>query len=130
MKYCTNHSDRPVLAKGLCSSCYQGEWRKVNKHYYAGYFRKLKVDNPRKAKDRELRNKYKLPIEAYEKMVEAQSGGCAICEKQVEVLHVDHKQGTHNVRGLLCGECNRGLGLFYDNPQWLENAARYLKKST
>lgn len=126
MKYCTNHSDRPVLAKGLCGSCYQRQWRKTSN---VNYFKQAKLHNPRKAKARELRNKYRLPIETYEKMVEAQLGCCAICEKPVEVLHVDHRQGTHIVRGLLCGTCNRGLGMFYDNSQWLENAAQYLKKN-
>ena len=32
------------------------------------------------------------------------------------------------VRGLLCSDCNLGLGKFKDNTQSLSNAIKYLKK--
>lgn len=59
----------------------------------------------------------------YCEMLAAQGCGCAVCGKTEEGqnLHVDHdhkrKKGDEGfVRGLLCDNCNKGLGHFYDNP--------------
>jgi hypothetical protein len=42
-------------------------------------------------------------------------------------LCVDHSHRTGKVRGLLCIECNTGLGRFEDKLQILINAIHYLK---
>jgi hypothetical protein len=39
---------------------------------------------------------------------------------------VDHGHETGEVRGLLCSNCNLGLGYFKDNPKYLEGAIKYL----
>lgn len=41
-------------------------------------------------------------------------------------LEVDHCHQTNQVRGLLCGPCNRALGLLKDNIGNLERAIAYL----
>lgn len=58
-----------------------------------------------------------------------QDGKCLICSGDLATLgdHIDHDHVTGVVRGLLCGSCNRGLGLFADSPQRLETAIRYLQ---
>jgi hypothetical protein len=63
-------------------------------------------------------------------MLQQQNGLCAICKKtetgKTSNLCVDHCHKTGKVRGLLCNNCNKGLGLFKDNPEVLLNASAYL----
>jgi hypothetical protein len=68
----------------------------------------------------------------YERMMEQQQGRCAICgskeskKGKTDAFQVDHNHYSGNVRGLLCFECNIGLGKFKDSPEMLKRAAEYL----
>jgi len=79
-----------------------------------------------------LRRTYGITLACYEDMHKAQKGLCAICGRPDEVdgrrLAVDHNHDTGEVRGLLCGPCNRALGLLQDSTKVLENASKYLTK--
>ena len=63
-------------------------------------------------------------------LLRAQGGRCAICGKKPSrwhrIWHVDHNHITREVRGVLCMQCNTGLGLFKDSPKLLDKAKRYL----
>lgn len=59
-------------------------------------------------------------------MFAEQSGLCAICGT-APAAHVDHDHATGKVRGLLCFNCNGGLGQFKDQIGVLNAAVRYLK---
>lgn len=50
---------------------------------------------------------------------------CVIC-KSTKRLHIDHCHNTHKFRGLLCGKCNTGLGMFDENIEKLLKAISYL----
>lgn len=55
---------------------------------------------------------------------------CDICGKYPSDKRrhaIDHCHTTNTVRGLLCDTCNKGLGLFYDNPELLQKAIDYLR---
>lgn len=68
------------------------------------------------------------PVE-YTERLKAQCGKCAICGRELwEKLRIDHDHKTGNLRGLLCDNCNWGLGNFKDNPAFLESAIKYLNK--
>lgn len=74
-----------------------------------------------------LMNRYKISEADYSAMYDKQEGRCAICRTELPLLHVDHVHVTGVVRGLLCGKCNRGIGMFNDDPETLVAAARYLQ---
>lgn len=79
-----------------------------------------------------LRKAYDISPAEVEERLAAQSHGCAICKQPIArggSLHIDHCHKTLAVRGLLCGQCNRGLGHFRDDPKLLAAAIRYLKAS-
>lgn len=78
-----------------------------------------------------LKNKYGLTVEEYDTRLLDQSNGCAICGKpeRTKRLAVDHCHGTNAIRGLLCTNCNIGLGRFQDDPSIIRNALLYLEGS-
>ena len=51
---------------------------------------------------------------------------CSICGKTDGVMNIDHCHATNKVRGWLCPEHNRALGLFRDNIEHLQKAINYL----
>lgn len=76
-----------------------------------------------------IRRLYGITQEIYWKMVADQKGLCAVCrQSNGKKLDIDHDHKTGKVRGLLCGNCNRALGLFKDNPEFIKNAQYYLNE--
>lgn len=89
-------------------------------------------------KNTQLKRLYGISLIDLESVYNTQSGLCAICGKELvltgdwsdkhKIVCVDHNHITGEVRGLLCGKCNRGLGFFNDSQELLENASTYLEK--
>jgi hypothetical protein len=77
-----------------------------------------------------LKYKYGITLQDYNNLFDKQKGTCAICGiHQVEVKHtmvVDHNHETGKIRGLLCDNCNKGLGFFQDSVEYLTKARVYL----
>jgi hypothetical protein len=75
---------------------------------------------------------YGITLDEKEEMLASQ-GGCAICGTRVPPRtrgwHTDHDHVTGKVRGILCSNCNLGLGYFQDNPEFLSEAINYLERS-
>jgi hypothetical protein len=81
--------------------------------------------------------RHRITSEWYDSQLIAQDNKCDICIKSFEKTpHIDHAHsccdGIHSCdkcrRGLLCDDCNLGLGRFMDSPEILEQAIQYLKK--
>lgn len=75
--------------------------------------------------------RYGLTPSQYDQILSAQNGCCAICLSpplEGAHLHVDHDHGNSLVRGLLCNNCNLGLGKFRDDHRRLEKAIAYLQE--
>ena len=75
--------------------------------------------------------------ERFEEQLKEQDNKCAICRKSLQ-LHVgqqeiracaDHKHvDPPKPRGILCPQCNVGIGNLQDSPEILEAAAAYLRR--
>lgn len=90
--------------------------------------------------DRKRNNlrRYGITLEQYDEMMLKQNGVCAICQQHETMknskgivcnLSVDHDHITGRVRGLLCRNCNIGLGCFSDNINLMRTGIAYLSKS-
>jgi hypothetical protein len=79
-----------------------------------------------------FRNDCSLNTDNFLSLLVEQSGRCAICNVRPRdpfaSLEMDHCHRFGHRRGLLCGRCNRGLGLFDDEPARLRAAAAYLER--
>lgn len=100
----------------------------------ASYHRQM-ANNPDAIKNRRLRDWDRRQVgwtpERYEEMLDAQEGQCASCGDTFTTSpHCDHDHATNQPRGLLCASCNRGIGMFKDDPDRLEAAANYLRTWT
>jgi hypothetical protein len=77
--------------------------------------------------------KFGISVEQYNEFVEKQNNCCAICGTHKDNFtgrgsnfHIDHCHTSGKVRGLLCNNCNTGLGQFKDNAESLQSAIQYL----
>ena len=104
--------------------------------YYAANIKKIKEQRAtyRASHKEELKEKsvgyqlkynYGITSEEKKAMEEIQGGRCSICHL-VFPLCIDHNHKTGEVRGLLCRQCNIGIGLLQDNPEILLEAYKYL----
>lgn len=84
-----------------------------------------------------LRRKYGITIDQYEAMLARQTGKCAVCfdvlfigtnfgGKGNKQVHLDHCHATGVVRGILCGHCNRMIGMARERAWVLHRAADYI----
>lgn len=116
-KSCVNIHNKEVIARDPEKRRKQSrEWDKKNR---PARFRS------------EIKHKFGITVEKYEKMLTIQNNSCAICGKSPEEngrrLAVDHCHITNIIRGLLCTKCNQGLGNFDDIFENLIKAANYIK---
>jgi hypothetical protein len=103
--------------------------------------RKYELDNYHKNKDnrpycystdrdRKLKYQYGISLAEYDVMLSRQGGCCAICGTsdtgKRKAFHVDHDHNTGRIRGLLCGNCNSGIGNLRDDVGLLNRAIQYL----
>jgi len=64
------------------------------------------------------------PPEAYELL---RPRLCDLCQR-TPGFHIEHNHETGEIRGVLCGTCNSGLGMMGDPIEILKLAIKYLEK--
>ena len=122
---------------------YQKNKEKINTHqkeYDNTHKVKIKVKNHKfyqnhkeEIKNRQLKSHYGLSITEFDNLLLIQNNKCAICGQPLDLqiprsVCIDHNHLTNKVRGILCSNCNKALGFFRDNPEYLRNAIKYLER--
>jgi hypothetical protein len=104
---------------GLCKYHRKLDWQRRN------------YDAHRAAEARHQRA-YGLTLEQKRQML-AEQGGCGICAKpptdDLVDWDTDHDHVTEKVRGVLCHNCNVGIGNLRDDPVILGAAIAYIMRS-
>ena len=119
-----------------CISCYLLR----SKNYYTKNKKELTLknktyalENKEKIKSAKMRRKFGIAIEEKILLFAKQGNKCAICscaENNVgRDWDIDHCHKTGKIRGILCSNCNRGLGLFQDSSEYLKQACKYLENN-
>lgn len=106
-------------------------WRLNNLDKSRQNSKNYQKNNPDKVFQFQL-NKYNISVEDYNLLLIKQNYVCAICHKQCIYkprLSVDHCHETGKIRGLLCGNCNTGLGKFKESKDIMLSAIRYLEEN-
>lgn len=114
----------------------EAKWDYSTPEGKTAYRRAHREQNRNNYRDKSLRAMFGITIADYEEMSSRQGDVCACCgEPETTRRHghqlclaVDHCHTTGAIRGLLCGNCNQGLGLFKDSPDRLRKAAEYLER--
>lgn len=129
---------RKIRKRGTCKGCGCEISLVLRNSYITKYgsigLRCKECTGRSRAEKREL--KYGVTPEGFAELLESQLGGCAIChEPHVEGIKgkglcVDHCHKTGAVRGLLCRNCNSGIGMLKDSLTIVQSAARYLGENT
>lgn len=102
------------------------------------YYQKHREKRLKQTKIRHIEKTYNITYTEFINLLEKQNNKCAICNKEetakernrkIRMLSVDHCHKTGKVRGLLCRQCNIGIGNFFDSIELLEKTIKYLKDS-
>lgn len=111
------------------------EYRRRHPGVAEARVRAWQLAHPRKNNEASRASRYSRPISEYHARVRAQANACGICRTKKRprrlgkliAWYIDHDHKTGKVRGLLCRDCNTGLGYFRDDAARLEAAALYLR---
>ena len=133
----------PAERPGYCRECFRvyfKDWRVKHRKKYNDYLRQTgkrrRASNLERRREAHRKKTYGLSSKDFERLVRMQNNRCSICgfafktdRGRNDIPWVDHDHATLQVRGLLCGGCNRGLGQFKDSIRCLESAIIYLRKA-
>ncbi len=110
----------------------------ANALIYHSRCKPCRTESARLAERRRTFRKYGITLEQFDELFQAQDGVCAICGKpewvvqsgKLRELSVDHDHRTGKIRGLLCCNCNRALGLLNDDVDLFKRAINYLQPAS
>ena len=110
---------------------------KGNNRGRGGQCKICRIPISREASRQQNFKKYGITEQIYIEMMAEQNNVCSICGEpetslsnigNSKAMAIDHCHDTGRVRGLLCSNCNKALGLFKDNIDVMASAISYLKQ--
>ncbi|MFI9528336.1 endonuclease VII domain-containing protein [Micromonospora rosaria] len=108
---------KPSGRHSYCKPCHNARGKETAQRLYGG------------TREYHLRRRYGIGQQDVDALRREQGGVCAVCGDP-DPEHVDHDHRTGWVRGILCFNCNGGLGQFRDSPARLARAITYLRGTT
>ena len=133
-KYVQEHHEQ-ILEKGR-------RYRQIHREEINESVRKYRRENleeyQKVRKENSLKKLYGLTMDKFHEMIKTSKNRCAICNEEFakdNPPHIDHdhtknKGDNDFIRGLLCGKCNKGIGLLGDDLKGLLRAVEYLQKTS
>ena len=109
-------------------------WQQENSERLNAYQREYRSrpEVKRKQRDAYYRKQYGKTADEIDEIVELQGGRCLICKvelpERLGSRHLDHDHVTGQIRGVLCIDCNHGIGKLKDSPDLLLRAVVYLRE--
>lgn len=133
--------EKYIRIGGICATCGDKTSRK-------NIITCKKCDNIRRAAEKPVKEykrewnrikKYDIDDNGFDLLWIIAEGKCNICGtlliipentrgQKLNAACIDHDHNTGNLRGLLCNGCNKGLGLFKDDPNILFKAIKWVTK--
>lgn len=135
MKRCPQCGKEHKQNRNLCNKCYflipeNREKRKLRQKIYRNNHlqRRRGIEN-----NSQFLHRYGITKFDVEKILKKQRYKCKICGKikpdLKQLFHLDHNHKNIKIRGILCPNCNKGLGFFQDNISLLQKGIEYLKET-
>lgn len=137
-----DHKNELVVSQKKYQEKHKEEIKSNHKKYqeeHKDYIKEIRKPYLEKNKDliknTHIKREYGITIKEFKFMLGKQEGRCAICGQpetmkrsgKLVSLAIDHGHTHGKVRGLLCANCNAGLGKFKDNVLLLNKASNYLE---
>lgn len=131
--------------RGGCLLCRRGRAYAAGRRYYEANrdlvnekSRRRAAEHPELVSGQRRKNhlfqQYGMTVEDFELLLTTQDHACASCRRCLDrstrelTPHVDHDHTSGNVRGILCGPCNTGIGMLGDSIEGLRLALAYLER--
>lgn len=138
-----NRKDSKDGLNPYCKLCWNARSKRMyyqNPEYAKNYHIKYRASHKLELEDKRLMRSYGITFDALIGLLKDQDNRCAICptildpktmdgkikQNRPHIDH-DHKHKYKNIRGVLCGKCNTGLGLFGEDINRLKSAIKYLE---
>lgn len=148
MNICIECKEKPVFVvkRQLCQQCNSKLYYSIHRVRILAKKKKQKSENPElfakrnlraqrspkgkiRQKKAQIKREYGLTLDEYDQILSLQHNKCAICPRICEnrEFGVDHCHKTGKVRGLLCKNCNTGIGMLSDNIDKIKSSLVYLE---
>ncbi len=111
-----------------CRALYTKMFKQANPEKSKEASKKYAIENPHQVRKWAFRSRWRkmgFNPDDVQQMLKDNNQGCEICGS-LNKLVVDHDHSLNKLRGVLCSECNFGIGKFKDNPDYLKKAINYL----